>query len=569
MKVHWQLFRIGGERRVLAIAVLGLVSGFCSTGFIALINRVLHNDGMTHRYLFIILFIGLAVTRLATNLWSQWIMVRFAQDKLLSLCDDISRRVVQTPFRTIERIGPANILSTLTVDVAALSAAIQAIPGLAGNAAVLLGCLIYLAYLSWIGSLVMFGVTVIGALCYKLLVTKAQQAIHDARDLRDTLFRHFRSLTEGIKEIKMSTDRQNVVIEEEVNGAARDLRKLNMVAMHGYLSADGWAQVMFYLVIGIVLFALPALKGLSLGTLTGYALVALYAMAPVWGIMHSIPTFHRGEAAWVRIENLGLSLASGTQVPSESCETLFPLVEPRSIIAPAAPCIELDGVRFSYQAGDNSQEKFVLGPIDLTLHPGEVMFLIGGNGSGKTTLLKLLAGLYAPDSGEIRVEGQPVPFDSQSYRQLFSVVFSDFYLFERLPNSGGVESDARAKNYLELLRLDKKVRIDNGVLSTTALSQGQRRRLALLTAYLEDRPIYVFDEWAADQDPAYKEVFYSHLLAELKNRGKTVIVITHDDRYFRFGDTIVKLDYGNIMDRWSPGEWAAETEKLPGIVTAT
>jgi putative ATP-binding cassette transporter len=495
-------------------------------------------------------------------------MVRFAQDKVLDLCEDLTRRVVQTPFRTLERIGPARILTTLSDDVAILSAAIQAIPSLAGNVAVLVGCLSYLAYLSWTAALIMATMTACGAICYKLLLKKAWKAILDARAGRDMLFKHFRSLTEGIKEIKMSTDRQALIIEQEIGGTARYLRKQNLVAMHGYLTADGWAQVMFYLVIGILLFVLPELKEISMATLTGYAFVALYAMAPVWGIMGSIPPLQRGEAALERIEALGISLVPEEQVPLELCETQFTNREAPPSVALAAPCIELDGVRFFYQAADNIQENFVVGPINLILYPGQVIFLIGGNGSGKTTLLKLLTGLYEPDSGEIRVEGRAVCHGSQSYRQLFSVVFSDFYLFDRLPGSDGVEPEVRAKNYLELLQLDKKVRIENGVLSTTALSQGQRRRLALLTAYLEDRPVYVFDEWAADQDPAYKEVFYAHLLPELKNRGKTVVVITHDDRYFRFGDVIVKLDSGNIVDYWSPGDRAAGAMKPLGIAPA-
>ncbi len=566
MKIPRQLFRIGGWR-ILSIALLGLASGFASTGFIALINRVLNDGEATPRSVLIILFVCLAFARLAASLWARWIMVHFAQDKVLGLCEELSRRVVQTPFRTLERIGPARILSTLSDDVTILSSGIQALPSMAGNAAVLVGCLTYLAYLSWIASLAMLALTAFGAICYKLLLGKAFKSISDARAGRDTLFSHFRSLTEGIKEIKMSADRQALVIEKEIVGTAGYLRKQNLVAMYYYLKAEGWAQIMFYLVIGILLFALPALREISLETLTGYALVALYAMAPIWGIMDLTPMFQRAEAALERIEALGFSLASDEQVPSQSSEpqSSFAGAGPISV---TAPHIELDGVRFSYEVGDHNQENFVLGPINLTLRPGMVVFLIGGNGSGKTTLLKLLTGLYTPDSGEIRIEGKPVPSDSQSYRQLFSVVFSDFYLFERVPSHDGADADAAARKYLRLLQLDKKVSIQDGAFSTTALSQGQRRRLALLTAYLEDRQVYVFDEWAADQDPAYKEVFYTYLLPELKGRGKTVVVITHDDRYFRFGDLVVKLEYGSIVDCWKPTEAAVVTTKIPNRISS-
>lgn len=172
---------------------------------------------------------------------------------------------------------------------------------------------------------------------------------------------------------------------------------------------------------------------------------------------------------------------------------------------------------------------------------------MGGNGSGKSTLAKLITGLYIPQSGELCLEGEAiVDSNREAYRQLFSAVFSDFYLFERLVSAEALTLDAQAQAYLEKLQLEKKVSVKDGQLSTTALSQGQRKRLALLAAYLEDRSIYLFDEWAADQDPIFREIFYTQLLSELKQRGKTVLVISHDDHYFHLADRILKLDYGCI-----------------------
>jgi putative ATP-binding cassette transporter len=216
--------------------------------------------------------------------------------------------------------------------------------------------------------------------------------------------------------------------------------------------------------------------------------------------------------------------------------------------------LELVKVSHHYRR-EREDDNFLLGPVDLTLVPGELVFLIGGNGSGKSTLAKVITGLYPPAGGEIRLNGRVVgDHNRDDYRQCFSTVFSDYFLFDRMAGRGGPEADLRARRYLERLHLDHKVSIRDGAFSTTQLSQGQRKRLALLSAYIEDRPFYLFDEWASDQDPLFKEVFYTELLPELRSMGKALLVITHDDRYFEFADRLVKLDYGRISQESPEGQ---------------
>lgn len=190
---------------------------------------------------------------------------------------------------------------------------------------------------------------------------------------------------------------------------------------------------------------------------------------------------------------------------------------------------------------------FILGPIDLTMQSGELIFIVGSNGSGKSTLAKLITGLYAPQMGQIFLNNEPIIEDNiEWYRQHFATTFADVYLFDRSLGIDSSQADLEINRYLKELQLDRKVTVANGVLSTTDLSQGQRKRLALLTAFLENRPIYLFDEWAADQDPTFREVFYKQILPDLKQRGKLVIVITHDDRYFHLADRVLKLNYGRV-----------------------
>jgi putative ATP-binding cassette transporter len=259
-------------------------------------------------------------------------------------------------------------------------------------------------------------------------------------------------------------------------------------------------------------------------------------MGPVWSVIESWPIFAQGQLALRKIEALRLSLGA-------TDESTLPTTHPSPQLWQR---LDLKGVRFAY--ADANENGFVLGPLDFTLRRGEVVFLVGGNGSGKSTFVKVLTGLYPPQEGMIRLDGHNITEANREWlHSHFSVIFSDFYLFHRLLGLEEPELDARARDYLVRLELEDKVKIHQGVLSTTALSQGQRKRLALLTAFLEDRPIYVFDEWAADQDPHYREIFYNHLLPDLTARDKTIVVISHDDRYYHRGDRIVKIEYGGLV----------------------
>jgi putative ATP-binding cassette transporter len=529
------LFQTNG-RGILVVTLAGILSGAASSLFVAMVNASLHRPDH------VLLAIGFGVVvavRISANIFSQWFLVRFAQTSILELCDTMCRRVLDTPFRTLERVGPSRIMTTLTDDVGTLTGALQAIPSVITNAAILLGCTVYLAWLSWKAALVLAGFALIGAVGYRILTRRAARPIAEARAERETLFRTFRTLTEGIKELKMNRTRRQAFLDTDLTGTTHRLRRINLSATRHYLFADAWAQIMFFGIMGVMLFALPSLEQIPLESLTGYVFVALYAMTPLWGFMGALPIFHRGDAALTRINDLGLSLM---QRPAHEGIATEPATVPGA-------SIEMRDVTFTYNSMASGTEGFSLGPVSMAVHSGELVFVIGGNGSGKSTFVKLLTGLYAPDSGEITINGRPVGMESRDgYREHFSAVFSDFFLFENLAGASREDLDLHAQSYLRLLGLDHVVHVQDGVLSTTALSQGQRRRLALLNAYLEDRPVYVFDEWAADQDPAYRQIFYSKFLPELKARGKTVVVITHDDRYFYLGDRIIKLEYGKIVD---------------------
>jgi putative pyoverdin transport system ATP-binding/permease protein len=516
----------------------GLVSGAASAGLIALVNTALHHGDFSTRRL-MAWFAGLVATKIGSQAVARLLLNRFSQQTLADLCRDLSRRVLAAPLRHLEHVGIARILATLTDDVAWLGWAAQNVPTAAMNAAVLVGCGIYLGWLSPSILLVAALVVGIGAVGYRVLTTRAYRYLQRARDTRDALFDHFRALTEGMKELKLHTARREAFLTERIETTTEELRRHTLAGVRHHLVADTWNQLLFYgVLVGMLIWA-PSGSNRDTETVTGYVLATMYMMAPVWAIIEAWPIFARGRIALEKITELGVSLGRPDDAASAPVRPEGPRAWHR---------LDFEGATFTYPP-DIDGRAFVLGPLDLTLTPGELVFLVGGNGSGKSTFVKLLTGLYTPHVGAIRLDGQLITDTNQDwYRDHFSAVFTDFYLFDRLLGLGGDDLDGRARRYLVDLELDAKLQIRGGVLSTTALSQGQRKRLALLTAFLEDRPIYVFDEWAADQDVHYREIFYTRLLADLRARGKTVVVISHDDRYYHLGDRVVKLDYGQLVE---------------------
>jgi len=524
-----------GSRGLAATAVVaGLVSGACSAALIALINTALNRGPLAARWL-LGGFVALTLAKIGSNALAQLTLDHFAQRTLAELGRALSHRVLATPLRQLEALGVSRLLTGLTDDVAVIGWAIQNVPTLAINLAVLAGCSVYLAWLSWRVFVGVLAAIVLGMLGYRILITRAYRYLQRARDARETLFHHFRALTDGIKELKLHAGRRRAFLVEEVEPAIETLRRANLAGTRHHLVAASWTQLLFYGLIGLVLFGLSVVEPPPLETLSGYVLASFYMMSPAWAVIESWPIFARGRVSLQKVEALRLSLAAGNG-----------LAMPTTNRSPHSwKSLELEGVRFAYT--DAGQNGFVLGPLDFTLRRGEIVFLVGGNGSGKSTLVKVLTGLYPPQAGLIRLDGHCITETNREWlHSYFSVLFSDCYLFDRLLGLEESNLDARAREHLIQLELDDKVEVHRGALSTTALSQGQRKRLALLTAFLEDRPIYVFDEWVADQDPHYREVFYHRLLPALKAQGKTLIVISHDDRYYGIGDRVVKLDYGRL-----------------------
>jgi putative pyoverdin transport system ATP-binding/permease protein len=635
----------------MAIATLaGLVSGGGNALLISLINREVREGRWQNDLLY---FVGVAAFIIITSLVSQYMLIFLSQNAVYQLRLKLSQNILASPLEHLERLRENRLIVTLTEDIHTLTHAVSSVPSMCTDFATVIGCFVFFAVLSPTLFALTLGSSVMTILFIQGMLNKAQHLFFSSREEEDTLFKHFRAMMNGTKELKLNRSKRAAFVEKDLKGSVSKLRQLNTKAMKSFAVANSFGQMSQFASMGFILFMLPLLMTMPLPMLATYVLIGTFLALPMQNLLSRIPELVRGNVSLRKIERMKLSLMSLNEsetlslAVASSCQLEFkevvytyqpelppfppegfggegghppfppegfgegkhqpfppegfgengqPMLLPEGFNENGHPPFPPEGFTpgehpafppegFSenghppHPDGANQRQPgkgtkgdrrnppphpdgrsggmmpppradengFALGPISLSLQPGELLFIIGGNGSGKSTLAKLITGLYAPQSGSIELNGKPVTQDNvEWYRQHFSAVFSDFYLFDSYLGFDRDTLDVEVSDYLKQLQLSHKVSVKDGVLSTTNLSQGQRKRLALLETYLENRPVYIFDEWASDQEPKFRELFYKQMLPELKRQNKIVIVITHDDRYFHLADHVIKLDYGKI-----------------------
>ncbi len=529
-------FLLKHSRGPFLLAVLsGIVGGIGGVGLLALIPAALRPGASTGTLA--LMFAGLCLISVTARVAMQVAMIRIAQGSVAGLVRNLCERILMLSLPEFESLDPGTLTAVLTEDVVALTASLSGVPLLMINLTVFAGCFVYLAILSKAVLLSTLVFAVPAILTHQLLTGRGRRLMARARAEQDALVGHFRSIIDGFKELKLHSERREAFLEGSIRAASDRVRTRNVAGLSMFAGVAGWGQLLYLGFLGFLVFGLPALAEVPREVSAAAVLTVVYALSPLDGLLNWMPVVARAGASMSRIETLGLSLNSvRSEERPTSVEPLGPLRKP----------LALQGVSHTYPC-ENGGEGFMLGPVDLTVLPGEMLFLVGGNGSGKTTLIKLLTGLYPPGSGTIRYNGRLIDDHlAEAYRQVFTVVFVDGFVFPSLLGLSAPDLDARAGELLSDLGLDRLVKVEDGEFSTTELSQGQRKRLALLAACLEDRPILVLDEWASYQDPVFKRAFYLEILPGLKALGKTLIVISHDEDYFFVADRVVHLSAGMV-----------------------
>lgn len=532
MEIVRTLFRTHAPIISLAF-VLNIGGAIAGLSLIAFINGAIADLGRLN-VASLALMTGLALVLFVTAAISQSLFAMVGQRVVHDLRLRMSERLLAADLERLHQIGAPRILAVLTKDIATIAQAFNGLPFVVFGAAVVSAAGLYMALLYLPYFVILSIMTLVAVGVAMQLMARSRRHRAEAREADDKIYEAFQAVISGQAELKLNRYREQDFLLHQMAPAIEGARIAETTADRFSVTTTAWINSVVLLVI-VSVFSMYVFFDLGgARELSGYALAILFVRSPIAGLMGQIPHLIRGQVAMKKVESLGL--------PPHSTDTakLPPLNLDWGML-------ELKDIAYQYPTEDGDQG-FTFGPLNLSIKQGELIFIVGGNGSGKSTLARLLLGLYTPHSGSLSFAGKSVSADKTVwFRQHFAAVLSDFYLFRRvLDPDGKLPTSNMIEGLLQRFRLTQKVGIEESAWTTTDLSQGQRKRLALIAACLADKPILLLDEWAADQDPAFRKVFYTEFLPNQKAAGKTIIAITHDDQYFDVADRILKMDEGRI-----------------------
>jgi putative ATP-binding cassette transporter len=546
------------KRSVLLLSLSGIVVGVANAMLVAIVGEALRRGSDLNLMVAVVSFVGCALIFIVLFRYSQARGAQLTANAVARIRLKVVNAVLKASLADNERIDHYTKRLALSRDALQVASALPNIIDLLISAATVCCILAYLAWLSWPMMLAVCAVTILAIVVYQALISRTAQPLRAAYAEDDRAFGFIDDLLLGYKELKLDTHWAQEFVEQDLVPAVKHASVLLGGVRSRQQGIGLVGLVAFLMLLGGAAFIMPLLNKSGIIT-ANTILVLLYLQAFVQNIVLRLPSLAEVGQAAGRIRKLLAELGShadNNAVPS-SVQAL-PQDWDR---------LRLEGVSYSYQEADDA-EGFRLQDVNLTITRGQIVFIIGGNGSGKTTLAKLLVGLYRPSQGEILIGNTIITDTNRSaYRQLFNAVFTDVHLFRRRVSPQLLDPDSAVQRALTEMSIRLTV-TEEQRLDTKPFSQGQKKRLASALALASDKPLCLFDEWTADQDPEFRAYFYNRYLPDLKAVGKTLLVISHDDHYFKHADVIVRMDSGRVI--WvGPPSSAADLKTQPELLRPT
>jgi putative ATP-binding cassette transporter len=523
------------------IIVLAIFGGLLQSGVVMVINGALSamtQDSLNFRYflLFILCMSGYILS------------VRYAVSRTINLSGELiyntQKRLVKklrdSDYITFESTEKSSIYKNLIESTDILFETSRSLVNGLSGVAMLFGSAVYVAVLSIEAFIIIVSLVVIGVYIFTKIQSRVNQYLSKSKKEEVKFLKLFDDLVNGFTEVKMSRNRGDDLLRNHLNMRS-DLARGSRLTTEGFITTNIiFAQSFFLALVGCMVFLLPQFGEQASTPIVQLVPVVLFFIGPLGAIIAAVPLIAKSDYAVESISELEQVLDAKNEI--KDTVEISPWGD-----KPKLESLKLESLIFKYK-NNSGNGSFQLGPIDMEISPGQILFLVGGNGTGKSTLMKVLGGLYHAQFGSLRLNGIEVnQTNYMHYRELFSLILADFHIFERLYGLWDV-TDEQVNQSLQRLELDQRVKYQNRKFSTVNLSTGQRKRMALLTSLLEEKPILLFDEVAADFDPNFRKYYYTSLLPELKEQGRTIIVVSHDDRYFHLADRVIKLDFGHISD---------------------
>lgn len=534
--------------KVFFSIVLGGLSGVCYSLLIPLIMNALKPGDVRFEEVaatparvlsleiasapFALVFAMVCLIILVGRTLSQVMLTRVAIDVASRFRSQLYDRIAYAPLSALESIGSARLITALTTDVPRIVLGARMLPDLLINLVTLVGMLGFLLVLNADVFWFVLGCIAFGVLSYQVPMLIGRRYFIRARRSFDGLQESIDGLISGIKELKLNDNKREAYFQSVLMAHENDVRRLEKTGHSIVRMASNYGDLLSFFVIGSIVFVFVNYRVVSNQELVGVVMALLYVTGPVAIILNFIPQIAVSRVSMQRVAKLFREIPAEDIAAEQECARSWDRVR-------------FERVCYRYHKDGNG---FQVGPLDLEFRKGEITYIVGGNGSGKSTLGKLLTLHYHAEEGTVYFGDQAITSSSiGTYRQAISAIYSDYHLFDQILGVTDEGLAATVDHYLRALQLDGKVTYRDGRFSTLSLSDGQRRRMALLASMIEDKELCLFDEWAADQDPPFKAVFYNEILPTLKAKGKAVVVITHDDRYFDLADQIIVLGEGVVL----------------------